>query len=82
MFDNLINKNVTIVVSTKSEMLLEYNGVLVEENESIVKLENVNINNVMLNFQKNIFGGNISVYKENLESVILNKKYIISCSIN
>ena len=44
-----------------------------------MELKNVDISYLMLNFQRGIFGGNINKYKENLDSVIINKRYIISC---
>lgn len=80
MFNNFINCEVTVIVSSKSETLLEYNGILCDENETSIKLKNVSINFAMLNFQKSIFGSNINNYKEEIEEVILNKKYIISCN--
>ena len=80
MFKDMINFEVEIIVSSRAETLLEYTGILYEDDNSFIKLKDVTINYAMLNFQKNIFGGNISVYKENIEEVILNKDYIISCN--
>ena len=50
--------------------------------DDVVELKNVDISYLMLNFQKGLFGGNIFKYKENLNKVILNKKYIISCDLS
>ena len=44
-----------------------------------ITMTNTDICYLMLNFQKGIFGGNINKYKENLDKVIINKRYIISC---
>ena len=79
MFKDLIGEKVTIVVSSRGENLLEYIGTLVSENNETIELENVDISYLMLSFQKGIFGGNINKYKENLDKVIINKRYIISC---
>ena len=79
MYTDLIGERVTIVVSSRGENLLEYIGTLSSENDNTVELKNVDISYLMLNFQKGIFGGNINKYKENLEKVIINKRYIISC---
>ncbi len=80
MYNNLIGEKVTIVVSSRSDNLLEYIGVLSSESDDVVELKNVDISYLMLNFQRGIFGGNINKYKENLEKVIINKRYIISCN--
>ena len=45
-----------------------------------LKLKNVSVNLVMLNFQKNLFGSSYGSYKQNVDTVVLNKEYIISCS--
>lgn len=79
MYKSLIGEKVTIVVSSRGDNLLEYIGTLHSENEDVVELKNVDISYLMLNFQKGIFGGNINKYKENLDKVIINKRYIISC---
>ena len=80
MFKDLINNEVLIIVSSRAEFLLEYTGVLCEENENTLKLKNAEINQAMLNFQKNMFGSGIGNYKQNLEEVIINKNYVISCN--
>ena len=80
MFKDLINKQVLVLVTSHTEMLLEYRGILVEDNEQTIKLKNTSINIAMLNFQKNFFGSNIGNYKKNITEIIINKKYLISCS--
>lgn len=80
MFDHLIDKEVEVIVSTKSDILLEYTGVLCKETEVSLILENAEINPVMLNFQKNIFGGSMNNYKQNVEEIIINKQYVVSCN--
>jgi len=77
---DLIGSKVTIIVSSRGDNLLEYIGILVSENEDAIELRNVDISYLMLNFQKGIFGGNINKYKENIEKVIISKRYIISCN--
>ena len=79
MYKDLIGEKVTIIVSSRGDNLLEYIGTLLSETEDMVELRNVNISYLMLNFQKGIFGGNINKYKENIDKVIINKRYIISC---
>ena len=80
MYSSLIGEVVTVVVSSRSDNLLEYVGTLKSESEQAIELVNVDISYLMLNFQKGIFGGNISKYKDNLEKVIINKRYIVSCN--
>lgn len=80
MFKELINCEVNVIVSTKTEMLLEYTGILSNENETSIKLKNANISIAMLNFQKNFFGSNMGAYKQDIDEIIINKSYIISCS--
>ena len=81
MYNSFINKEVIIIVSSRTENVLEYCGLLCEETENTVKLRNATINIAMLNFQKNIFGSNIGGYQQNIDEIIINKQYIISCSI-
>jgi len=80
MFSSLIGEKINIVVSSRADNLLEYTGTLVSENEESIELKDANISYLMLNFQKGIFGNNMNKYKENLEKVIVNKNYIISCN--
>jgi len=82
MYNDLINEDVTIIVATKSQLLLEYNGRIVEEKENTIILNDVTINQVMLNFQKSVFGSGISIYKQFISTVMINKDYIISCNKN
>ena len=72
--------NCQIIVSTRTEMVLEYNGVFVSEDINTLVLKNVSITSAMLNFQKNMFGTGLGQYKENIDTVIINKNYIISCN--
>lgn len=79
MYRDLMGEKVTIVVSSRGDTILEYVGTLSNENEDAIELTNANISYLMLNFQKGIFGNNINKYKENVDKVIINKRYIISC---
>ena len=79
MYKALVGEKVTVVVSSRGDNLLEYIGILSSENEDAIELTNVDISYLMLNFQKGIFGGNMYKYQENLEKVIINKRYVISC---
>lgn len=80
MFQDFINSEVLVIIATKSETVFEYIGVLTSEDENFIKLKNATINQAMLNFQKNIFGGEIGSYKDNIGEIIINKGYIISCN--
>ena len=80
MYKSLIGEQVTVVVSSRGDNLLEYVGILSFEDENTLELKNVNISYLMLSFQKGFFGGDISKYKENVDDVIINKRYIISCN--
>lgn len=79
MYKELVGEKVTVVVSSRGDNLLEYIGTLSSENDDTITMTNTDICYLMLNFQKGIFGGNINKYKENLDKVIINKRYIISC---
>lgn len=80
MYSSLIGEVVTVIVSSRGDNVLEYIGTLKAEDDQSIVLTNVDISYLMLNFQKGIFGGNISKYKDNLEKVIINKRYIVSCN--
>ena len=79
MYKDLMGERVNVVVSSRGDTILEYVGTLSNENEDAIELTNANISYLMLNFQKGIFGNTINKYKENVEKVIINKRYIISC---
>ena len=68
MYKDYIGSNVTIIVASRGEYLLEYVGVLLDENDNNITLSNVNISFIQSNIQKNV------------ESVCINKNYIISCN--
>lgn len=80
MYKDFINSNVSIVVSSRADNLLEYSGKIVNEDAETITMKDVTISYLMLNFQKNIFGSNIGKYKTDVSEVIINKRYIISCN--
>lgn len=82
MYKSLVGEKVTVVVSSRGDNLLEYVGTLSSENEDVIELTNVDISYLMLSIQREVFGGlanNMRKYQENLEKVIINKRYVISC---
>lgn len=80
MYSDFIGKKVNIVISSRGDTLLEYVGIVETEDEKTITLSNADISYLMLNFQKGIFGNNMNVYRKELDKVIINKKYIISCN--
>lgn len=80
MYEELINSEVLVIVATKSDQFLEYKGLIVSENDECIKLKNVSISFPTVKFQRNVFGEGIASYKSNLDTVIVNKKFIISCN--
>ncbi len=69
MYKDLIKEKVTVVVSSRANYVFEYTGTLVAEDDSTIKLENVDIAYLYIGFK----------YETGLEEVIINKRYIISC---
>lgn len=80
MYKSLIGEKVTVIISSRGDHLLEYIGTLSSESDDSLELANVNIQYLMLNFQKGMFGGNMNVYKTNVNKVVINKRYVISCN--
>ena len=80
MFKDLVGEKVTLIISTRADNILEYTGTVLSETEESVLLSNVTISFMMLNFQKGIFGNNMNIYKDDIDKVVLNKRYIISCN--
>ena len=78
MFRELIGESVTLLISTRADNILEYTGTVLNESDDFVELSNVTISFMMLYFQKGIFGNNMNIYKEDIDKVVLNKRYIIS----
>ena len=79
MYNEYINHEVVLIVSARTEALWEYTGLLSDIDEFSIKLKNVEINQAMLNIQKNVFGAGMGNYKQNVDEVILNKNYIVAC---
>ena len=80
MYKDFIGCEVNLVISTRTDNLLEYSGKIEKEDENTIVMSNVSISYLMLNFQKNILGNNLGKYREDISEVIINKKYIISCN--
>ena len=80
MYKDFKDSIVNVIVSSKGDTILEYNGLLVSEDDKTIHLNNVTINYAMLNYQRNMFGGGISSFKQNLNNVVINKEYKISCN--
>lgn len=80
MYSDFINCEVVVIVSTRAETVFEYKGLLCVETDNTLKLKDAEINIAMLNFQKNFFGGEMAAYKQNIDEVVINKDYIISCN--
>ncbi|MBR4830540.1 MAG: hypothetical protein IKZ96_02085 [Bacilli bacterium] len=79
MYKDLINEEVTVLVATKGEVVLEYKGILTKESDHEIELSNVTIGTMLMNVQRSVFGANMTKYIENTDKTIINKKYIISC---
>ena len=79
MYKDLINEEVTILVATKGEMVLEYKGTLVSESDNELVLSDVTIATMLMNVQRSVFGSNMNKYREDIDKVVVNKKFIISC---
>ena len=79
MYKEMIGRKVTVLVATKGDIVLEYNGTLLGETDTEIELSDASIATMLLNLQRNVFGSNMTKYKEDIDKVIINKKYIISC---
>ena len=79
MYKDLINEEVTILVATKGDIVLEYNGTLVLEIDNEIELKDATISTMLMNVQRSVFGSNMTKYREDIDKVVVNKKFIISC---
>lgn len=79
MYKDLINERVTVLVATRGDIVLEYEGTLTEENDTEIVLSDATIATMLMNVQRSVFGSNMNKYREDIDKVIINKKYIISC---
>ena len=69
MYNSLLNQEVSIIVSIKGNGVYWYEGILSDEDETTLKLRNVVIRDYVGMFRI-----------DNLETVIINKEYVISCN--
>ncbi len=79
MYKDLINERVTVLVATRGDVVLEYEGTLTEENDTEIVLNDASIATMLMSVQVSMFGKNMTKYRENIDKIIINKKYIISC---
>ena len=79
MHKDLINERVTVLVATKGDVVLEYEGTLTEENDTEIVLNDASIATMLMSVQVSMFGKNMTKYREDIDKIIINKKYIISC---
>ena len=82
MYKNLMGERVSVIVATRGDNILEYIGTLTTETGGSIELTDVEITYFMLaafQFQKQMFG-NLSTSGRNVDKVIINKDYIISCN--
>lgn len=79
MYEDYLNCEVVIIISARTDTLWEYTGTLCDIDATTIKLKNVEITQAMLNVSKNMFGTGIGAYKKDIDEIILNKNYIISC---
>ncbi len=80
MYKDFINKEVRVMVTSHGDNILEYEGIFTKEDENNIALKNASIKYAMVNFQKNFFGNNINIFASDLENVVINKRFIISCN--
>ncbi len=80
MFKDLIGKQVSVLVATKGDTILEYTGTLVSEESTHIVLENAEIYQMALAAAKSMFGAGMTVIKSNISSININKHFIISCN--
>ena len=79
MYKDLINERVTILVATRGDVVLEYEGTLTEENDTEIVLNDASIATMLMSVQVSMLGKNMTKYREDIDKIIINKKYIISC---
>ncbi len=79
MYKDLINERVTVLVATRGDVVLEYEGTLTEENDTEIVLNDASIATMLMSVQVSVFGKNMNKYREDIDKVVINKKYIISC---
>lgn len=79
MYKDLINEKVTVLVATRGDVVLEYEGTLTEENDTEIVLNDASIATMLMSVQVSMFGKNMTKYREDIDKIIINKKYIISC---
>ena len=79
MYKDLINERVTVLVATRGDVVLEYEGILTEENDTEIVLNDASIATMLMSVQVSMFGKNMTKYREDIDKIVINKKYIISC---
>ena len=82
MYKSLMGSIVNVIVGSRAEYLLEYNGKLVNETDTTIELKDVTVSYLLPQFQKGLFGSGITKFKENVATIVINKQYIISCDNN
>ena len=79
MYERFMNNQVSVFVTPKTSTFMEYKGTLVDENEETIVLNNVVIEFAATAAAKSFISG-ASLYKSNIDTVVINKEFIISCN--
>ena len=77
MYKELLGKNVTVLVATKGDIVLEYTGTLLSESDTEIELVNASIATMIMNVQRAVFGSNINKYKEDIDKFNDKEKTIL-----
>ena len=81
MYERFMNNQVSVLVTPKSDNFLEYKGTLVEENENIIVLNNAVIEvGTTTAGKKMSFVQGAYLVKSDINTVAINKEFIISCN--
>ena len=60
MYKDLINERVTVLVATRGDVVLEYEGTLTEENDTEIVLKDASIATMLMSVQVSMFGKNMT----------------------
>ena len=79
MYKDYLNRNVTVVVTTRSQGAYEVKGLLSNEDAYNITITDARIGLPVGESlkQNGLFNGSFQTYKEHTDKVVINKEYII-----
>lgn len=85
MYSELIGRKVTVIIFVGNEKIMKYDGILASQSEEEILLQDASFEMLIGDYARSLtsslMGTTNIEYMKNIDRVIINKRYIISCAV-